>query len=209
MEAQHGNLVVLDLDGTLIDSAPGIVEGLRLALKSDDEAAVSEETMRSWIGPPVADTLQRELGHRGEAVVTRGNRAFRDYFNEEGCWRTSLYVGVAEALEEMAGLDAALMVVTHKPEPLAERALVTSRLGSADRGSVRTRKGCRTDPEGVTHAAGPCLHEAPPGSRGGRPWRGCTGCGCPRGSDCRGALGLRVRGGVACRGGCGTRKSSE
>jgi phosphoglycolate phosphatase len=116
------HVVFLDLDGTIIDSSMGIVAGLREAFSAAGTAAPDEEVLRSWIGPPVRTTLERELSAHGEAAVSAANQAFRAYFDEIGAHESVPFPGMRDAMERMAD-QSTIVVVTHKPKPLAELAL--------------------------------------------------------------------------------------
>lgn len=113
----------LDLDGTILDSSPGIVAGLRQAFAAVDVAVPDDEVLRSWIGPPVIRTLERELGPSGEAVVSAANGAFRAYFDEVGAYESEPFMAVPEVMGAMHRSGTRLAVVTHKPARLAEIAL--------------------------------------------------------------------------------------
>ncbi len=126
MTARH--VAFLDLDGTILDSSPGIVRGLRKAFDAVGMPAPDEAVMRSWIGPPVLRTLERELGDRGGPVVEAANRAFRAYFDEIGTYQSAPFAGIPDALAALAADGTAIVVVTHKPGPLAEAALARSGL---------------------------------------------------------------------------------
>ena len=121
MSARH--VVLLDLDGTLIDSAPGILAGIRAAFTAVDVVPPDDAVMRAWIGPPVRETLQRELGDQGADVVERANAAFRTYFDATGAHESVPFAGIHDALASVAQAGALMSVVTHKPLPLARVAL--------------------------------------------------------------------------------------
>ncbi len=126
-------LVLLDLDGTIINSAPGIVAGMRRAFAEVDEDVPPDDVLRSWIGPPVLRTLERELGEKGVGAVTRANMAFRDYFDTVGAHETTLFPGMQGVIRSLNAAGAPVVVVTHKPLPLAELALRQHDLDSSVR----------------------------------------------------------------------------
>lgn len=122
-------LVLLDLDGTIIDSAPGIVAGMRCAFGAVGRDIPPDDVLRSWIWPPVLCTLERELGAKGADVVARANAAFRDYFDTIGAHETEVFPGMDGVIEALDTVGVTIVVVTHKPLPLAELALAEHQLG--------------------------------------------------------------------------------
>jgi phosphoglycolate phosphatase len=116
------HVVFLDLDGTILDSSVGIIAGLREAYAAVGVATPDDSILRSWIGPPVLETLTREMGAQGADVVQAASNAFRTYFDEVGAHQSKPYEGMRAAMETMSS-TAALVVVTHKPRPLADLAL--------------------------------------------------------------------------------------
>ena len=120
--------VLFDLDGTLSDSAPGILGALRASFAEAGVDWVDADTARSLLGPPFWHSLPPLVGeHRVEQVV----RAYRRHYVEDGAmFDTSRYPGVLEVLQELAGRDYRLAVATSKPEPHASR--IVEHLGFAD-----------------------------------------------------------------------------
>ncbi len=105
-------LVVFDLDGTLIDSVADIADALNRTLGTrfgDGEVA-------GWIGSGARELL-RHAGGTGDldALTAR----FRDAYAERPVARTRLYLGVKEALATMAADGVALAIATNKPGALA------------------------------------------------------------------------------------------
>lgn len=113
----------MDLDGTILDSAPGIVAGMHAAYAAAGIPAPDDVTLRSWIGPPVLRTLERELGSRGDDVVQVADEGFRTYFDSIGATQSEAFDGMREALMAIVASGTMVVVVTHKPLSLAERAL--------------------------------------------------------------------------------------
>jgi phosphoglycolate phosphatase len=118
-EGQHRPLgdpfryVLFDLDGTLVDSRPGIIAGLRHAL-----AVLGHElpaTPLDWaIGPPLADVLARLLARFGDGRVEEGVAAYRQWYGAVGLFDARPYPGVPEVLARLDAAGRSLFVATSK-----------------------------------------------------------------------------------------------
>lgn len=112
--------VLFDLDGTLTDSAPGIVASYRHTLEVFGITG-EDEQIRRWIGPPLGESLAG-LGIARpdvEAAVIE----YRDYFGRVGLYENRLYDGVAEMLDGLAAAGLTLGLATSKLTPFAETIL--------------------------------------------------------------------------------------
>ena len=103
------DLVIFDLDGTLIDSVGDIADALNDVLGS----RFSDEQVASWVGSGVETLLQRAGANGDLAEVARRYRA---RYAEQPVRRTSVYLGVKEALARMPQQKA---IATNKPGELA------------------------------------------------------------------------------------------
>lgn len=121
-------LVLLDLDGTLTDSAPGIVASARAAFVALGLAVPDEATLRTFVGPPIVGSFAAHgvAPERMAAAIT----AYRDVFAETGMWQNSVYPGIPAALAALRGAGATLLVTTSKPTGFARP--ITERFGLAD-----------------------------------------------------------------------------
>jgi phosphoglycolate phosphatase len=107
--------LLIDLDGTLSDSAPGILSSLRKAFAVVGVPAPDDDTMRSLLGPPFYESLPPLVGaDRMPAVID----AYRDYYST-AMYDTTLYDGMADVLADLQARDVTLAVATSKPEAYA------------------------------------------------------------------------------------------
>lgn len=120
-------LVLLDLDGTLTDSAPGIVASARVAYAALGLPAPDETTLRSFVGPPLVGSF-RAHGVADERV-TEAVDAYRAEFAARGMWDNSVYDGIPEALARLRAAGVTLLVATSKPAVFAHP--ITERFGLA------------------------------------------------------------------------------
>jgi phosphoglycolate phosphatase len=120
--------VLFDLDGTLSDSAPGILSSLQSAFAEFALPWVDDATARSLLGPPFWHSLPPLIGQVSIEAVVDAYR--RHYVDDGGMHNTSRYAGVSEVLETIADKGILMAVATSKPEPHA--AEIISGLGLID-----------------------------------------------------------------------------
>ena len=98
--------VLLDLDGTLIDSQPGILASCLAALRALGHEPDETLDIRRAIGPPLEDLMQALLQRYGDGRVGEAVAAYRQHYGESGLFGSEPYPGIGRSLEEMkrAGL---------------------------------------------------------------------------------------------------------
>ncbi len=116
-------LVAFDVDGTLVDSAEGILGAIAAAYESVGAPIPSADELRGWIGPPINDRLAHELQHLGDEAVGTAQIAFRDRYRADGARLSALYPGIREMLASLADLGVNLTVATNKPVGLTNDTL--------------------------------------------------------------------------------------
>jgi hypothetical protein len=115
-------LVMFDLDGTLIDSTPGIWASVRAAAAVLSLPEPTREQLRGMIGPPLQDGFALVLGVPPDDVP-RAVAAYRAHHSAGALLDATVYPGVPELLAALADAGATLAVATSKPEPFAVRLL--------------------------------------------------------------------------------------
>jgi phosphoglycolate phosphatase len=110
--------LLIDLDGTLSDSSPGIARSLQHAFARCGFPPPSDEQVRGLIGPPFEETFPA-LGVTGPDIE-RVILAYRERYEDVGLFENALYPGVASMVEQLAD-DHTLAIATAKPEPTALR----------------------------------------------------------------------------------------
>jgi phosphoglycolate phosphatase len=110
------NLVIFDLDGTLIDSKLDLVHSVNAARAHMNLSALSAEMVASYVGSGAPVLMRRALGpEASDAEVQRALRYFLDYYRDHMLDNTYLYPGVREALDSLHAAGAKLAVLTNKP----------------------------------------------------------------------------------------------
>lgn len=104
--------IFLDLDGTLIDSADGILESLRHSFTVNGIAL--PEAGRILIGPPLATTVRQLLGREDASLEARIAEAFKNHYDQQGCLQSRTYPTVPECLRAWQVQGHRLILVTNK-----------------------------------------------------------------------------------------------
>ncbi|HLM03998.1 MAG TPA: HAD hydrolase-like protein [Blastococcus sp.] len=118
----RGRLVLFDLDGTLVDSEPGIFASVRSAAAALGLPEPTAEQLRAMVGPPLQDGFALVLGVPGQDVP-RAVAAYRETYAGGALLDVTVHAGIPELLTALADADAVLAVATSKPEPFAVRVL--------------------------------------------------------------------------------------
>jgi phosphoglycolate phosphatase len=125
--------VLFDLDGTISDSAPGILAALRYAFEVNGLPPMDAATELAILGPPFYESLPPLLG--GPERVADVIAAYRAHYGVGegglgGMFNTQAYTGVPELLRQLRDDGITLAVATSKPEAYAIPIL--EHLGVAD-----------------------------------------------------------------------------
>ena len=129
--------VLLDLDGTISDSSPGIGRSLRHAFAACGYEPPTDEQVRTVIGPP----FEVGLPTLGIAIddLERVVAAYGDRYRDVGLFENTVYSGINEMLDELTAAGHTLSIATAKPEPTAKR--IIEHFGLSDYFAVQAGAG--------------------------------------------------------------------
>ena len=120
-------LLVFDLDGTLVDSAPDLLATLDAVLPRYGFAALRDPTMRDGIGHGARHLIEfglhRQQATVDEATLDRMHQDFLVYYESNICVQTRLWPGVVAALDRFAAAGWRFAVCTNKLEGLSRQVL--------------------------------------------------------------------------------------
>jgi phosphoglycolate phosphatase len=114
--------VIFDLDGTLVDPAGGITDGIAAALQGLGLPVPGQELLEAMIGPKLSDSLLNVAGVPA-GLLDEVIRHYREYYVATGIGQSRLYPGVREVLESYAAAGRPIAVATQKPQGLAHTVL--------------------------------------------------------------------------------------
>ncbi len=108
------DLMVFDLDGTLIQSGGDLARAVNYALEELEAPLRDEEEIRRFIGDGVAKLIERALGPGREELIPRALELFTEYYAEHLLDTTTLYPGVSETLDYFG--KTRKIIITNKTE---------------------------------------------------------------------------------------------
>lgn len=114
--------IFFDLDGTLTDSAPGILNCVRYALDKMGVDPTDKATAANFIGPPLLHSFAKHYG-MDEAAARQAVVYYRERFSTVGLFENSVYDGVPELLAALQKAGRRLVLATSKPEVYTLRIL--------------------------------------------------------------------------------------
>lgn len=153
-------MILIDVDGTLVDSVPDLAFCVDAMMERLGRAPHGEAAVRDWVGNGVERLVRRALigqldGEPDEADVERALPIFLELYRENTSGRSFLYPGVRDGLDYLAGAGYALGCVTNKAkqftEPLLRDLGVRDYFGIVVSGDSLPRK--KPDPLPLLHAA--------------------------------------------------------
>jgi phosphoglycolate phosphatase len=115
--------VLLDLDGTLIDSRPGILASCLAALRALGHEPDGPLDVSRAIGPPLEDMMQILLQPYGDDRVGEAVAAYRQHYGDSGLFGCVPYPGIGKSLDEMERNGLRIYLATSKRAIFASRIL--------------------------------------------------------------------------------------
>lgn len=128
MPARRRPTLLLDLDGTLVDPARGIIGSCRYAMERMGCPVSDDADLRWIIGPSIRATFQRLLDGRGDPETAV--RHYRERYSEWGLTQAEPYAGVLDVLATRREAGTRLFLCTAKAAVFAKR--VVEHFGFAD-----------------------------------------------------------------------------
>lgn len=115
--------VLLDLDGTLVDSQPGILASCVVALRTLGHELDEIHDIKRVIGPPLEDVMQFLLQPFGDDRIGEAVLAFRRHYGEIGLLGSEAYPGIGDSLTAMQQAGLRIYLATSKRATFARRIL--------------------------------------------------------------------------------------
>ncbi|MCX8014465.1 MAG: HAD hydrolase-like protein [candidate division WOR-3 bacterium] len=114
-------VILFDLDGTLTDSKPGIINSIRYTI---NKMKLPEKNINFelFIGPPLSESFEKHFGLDAE-TARYAVSVYREYYAIKGIFENKVYPGIPELLNKLKDNDKILACVTSKAAFYAEQIL--------------------------------------------------------------------------------------
>ena len=118
------DLLIFDLDGTLIDSKLDLAHAVNATRSHMGLAPLEHERVYSYVGNGAPVLIRRVLGPEApESQVEEALEFFLEYYREHYLDYTTLYPGVRESLDRLRDAGKNMAVLTNKPVRISQAIL--------------------------------------------------------------------------------------
>ena len=111
--------ILFDLDGTITESGPGIMNSVEYALNKMNREVGERDTLKKFIGPPLTESMEKYYGMSEEEALL-GVKYYREYYHDKGIYENRVYDGLEEVLKKINEAGKQAIVATSKPEEYAK-----------------------------------------------------------------------------------------
>ncbi|MGV8970041.1 MAG: HAD hydrolase-like protein [Microbacteriaceae bacterium] len=107
--------ILFDLDGTIVDSAPGITATLRFTFDKLGFEPLSPEQQMAFVGPPILDSFRDIAGLTPEESAEALD-VYREKYLDDGAYDATAFSGVGGVLKKIHASPLLMSLATSKPE---------------------------------------------------------------------------------------------
>ena len=115
--------VIFDFDGTLFDTSPGILHGIRYSLEKTGHPVGEDRELYKFIGPPLLSRAFMDFYGMSAEEAEETKEIYRAYYREKGVFECAPYPGAEECLRALQSAGRRLAVATSKPIYFARQIL--------------------------------------------------------------------------------------
>lgn len=109
------DVVLFDLDGTLTDSATGVINGVLHTCAHFGVEPPPAEVVQKFLGPPLSYSFKTYLGFPDDVLV-QAVQTYRGYYDEIGKYENSVFAGIPDLLTNLNQQGIRLGVATSKAD---------------------------------------------------------------------------------------------
>lgn len=117
---QHFDVVVFDVDGTLLDTSEGVLASVKYTIGKHNLPEIDEETLRTFIGPPIQDSFARVYGLSGD-ILQELATTFRNQYKDVDLLKAVPYEGIFDVFEALLTNGIKPAIATYKRQDYATK----------------------------------------------------------------------------------------
>jgi phosphoglycolate phosphatase len=125
-----GDLLIFDLDGTLIDSKRDLTDSVNATRAWKGLAPLPDDIVSAYVGDGAPMLIRRALPHSTDGELEEAHQFFLRYYRDHMLDATTLYPGVREALDQLHAARVPLAILTNKPVRFSVRLVEGLNLGA-------------------------------------------------------------------------------
>ena len=110
--------ILFDLDGTIVDSGPGVTNSVKYALEKFGIHVNDTSELYGFMGPPLSSSFPRFYNFTYEQTE-KAIEHYREYYRDRGIYEFELYDGIKELIIDLCESGKNVFVATTKPELFA------------------------------------------------------------------------------------------
>ncbi len=115
--------VIFDFDGTVCETAPGIVKSARYALEAFGYSVPEDDKeLEFFIGPPLLVTFQERFGADAQTAMELVKK-YRERYTNQGVYESNLYKGIDNLLAALKKDGLKIGIASSKPQKYVETLL--------------------------------------------------------------------------------------
>ena len=112
--------ILFDLDGTITNSAEGIINSVKYALQKSEWKEPSLKVLHRFIGPPLVDAFMDYCG-MDKAEAEKAVAYYRERYKDIGLFESNVYDGIEEVFKALKSANKTIILATAKPLVFAKR----------------------------------------------------------------------------------------
>lgn len=114
------NLIVFDIDGTLLDTSEGLYSSITFVFNLYHLSLPANISISSFIGPPIQDSLKRSFPNFSLKEISDMALAFRNHYKEKDLFKAKFYLEIPMLLSNISKRGIKIAVATYKRNDYAE-----------------------------------------------------------------------------------------
>lgn len=119
MNSKPYEIVIFDVDGTLLDTTEGILAAVSYTIEKAGLKELPPQKLKAFIGPPIQESFAAAYGLEGE-ILQELATIFRDRYKNVDLLKAQPYEGIYQVMEELGRRGIRQAVATYKRQDYAE-----------------------------------------------------------------------------------------